>query len=133
MAPFRSAGCEEIVFRAVLSKSWISDNVVLHQAFRRRAKDTDGVTVWFAKESVTSGLSRPTFGTISIHTGRVRDCSTETYPLDVIQDRGSHGYIDGIPFILDHPEGSEEFLALEGEMIAICRQISKLASRLLSG
>jgi hypothetical protein len=136
MPPFRSPDCSVVVFRSVLFEKWIQrkKNATMPslrwQAFKRLQKDTDGVTIWFDKESSSKELENPTFGDISIHVGRVRDCSTTSDNLDVVQDSSNHGFIDGIPYVWNLPEGSPERMDLERRMMDCCREIVVKAARL---
>jgi hypothetical protein len=122
MAAFPALPDETIMFRAVLEKSWkTKDGKLKWQTFKRMKKDTDGVSLFTTVESATEELTRPFFGMASVHIGRVRQASTETDLLDVIQDAETHANITGIPYIYDKPEDEQNLL--NDKMIFLCRRI----------
>lgn len=131
MADFPALPDETIMFRAVLEKSWkTKDGKLKWQTFKRRCRDKDGVSLFTTVDSATKELTRPFFGMASVHIGRVRQASTETDSIDVIQDAETHANITGIPYIYDKPE--DEQILLNDKMIFLCRRIlEKEAATLL--
>ncbi len=72
-------------------------------------------------------LDNPVEGVISVHVGRVRDVSNETYTLNVIQDKPIHAFIRGLLYP-DKFEG-EEKTKIYDDMKSLCMEIAEKAAR----
>lgn len=126
MPEFDALACSEVVFRAALFKKWIrGDGKIQWQAFKRKLKDIDGVSVSLIPEF--EGLNNPIEGIISVKVGRVRDASTEEYKIDIQQDTEKHANITGL-LCPDNFEGAER-QRIDDAMTAICIKIAERAAR----
>jgi hypothetical protein len=131
MPDYPELPCSQIVYRAILYKDWVTANGKIRwQAFKLFPKDTDGVSTSLTPEACTDGLEKPIFGKLSIHVGRVRDCSTEQAALDVIQDGETHASIIGLPYPYS-ATNEEEQQQLNDMMIFLARRIAEKAARVL--
>lgn len=112
--------CEQIVYRAALASRWIkSDGTVRKQAFNRRPPPADrhGLSCSPDLAHRRNGLTLPTYGTITIHVGWIRNVDDD---LDVIPDSPTHANIVGMPD-RNAERARHDFLA--GELAKIARSL----------
>jgi hypothetical protein len=111
----RTYACQQIVFRAAIYPNWIKrDGTVRKQAFNRRQPPADrsGLSCSPTEDHCRDGLTLPTYGTITVHVGWIRDLK-----LDVIPDSMTHANIVGVPD-RDEDPAPHDFLASELAKIA---------------
>jgi hypothetical protein len=124
--PYDPLDCSAIVFRAAIYKKWIRADRIAWQAFARKEKDVTGVSLSMTPDNF-EGLNNPIEGVISLHTGHVRDVSTATHVIDIIQDGDTHAEIRGLVYY-QAIEG-EERRVIEDAMKSICMDIADKAAR----
>ncbi len=128
MGDFPPLPSESIVFRAIIYDGYLKkDGSIKWQAFKRRERDIDGVSVAFTIQDAISQFSDPIFGMTSVHVGKVREISYQEFTLDIIQDEDIHANITRIPYIWNAI--GDEKIKLEEVMEYLCNQIVKLAAQ----
>lgn len=129
MPPFPVLECSTITFRTIFRKEWIRpDGSVKWQAFKPYLADKSGVSAFMTLADVREHSDNPFFGVMSVHVGKIRDCSNDVSTLDVVQDKAWHANIKGIPFpYLD--DGTEDKSNAEKMRDFCAAIISTLAAR----
>jgi len=86
--------CSTIVYRTLTRSRDLRDGLPTSEAFLRRARDTEGLSVDYdvaVPDGCGRGLSKKR-AVVSLHVGRIRDSG-----LDVIPDEIDHANIIGLP------------------------------------
>ena len=88
--------CSEIVYRAITRSSDINEDRrrVSPNAFIRRPRDVDGLSVNHHCSPRECGSALKRHGVVSLHVGTVRDIDVK---LDVEPDEPTHANITGLP------------------------------------
>jgi hypothetical protein len=111
----------ELVYRGLTKKKHISDDnrTVTFEAYLRRDRDTDGLSVGATQYAVTSRLMFPLKGIASLPVEGIRrmyNDASKKY-LDVVFDHSDHGNINrGVPYLSQDPNTAE---ALGGDLARI--------------
>jgi hypothetical protein len=124
--PYDPLDCRTIVFRAAIYKKWIKATSIAWQAFVRKEGDVTGVSLSM-RPDYFEGLNNPIEGVISVHTGHLRDVSTEEHQLDVIQNGETHAEIRGL--LCYHVLEGDERQSVEDAMKSVCMDIAEKAAR----
>lgn len=128
MPLFTVLECPILVYRTIFRKEWIRpDGSFKWQAFKPYRTDTLGVSVFITPEDIDDHSDKPFFGIASVKVGKVRDCSTAKYAVDVVQDMEWHANITGIPY--PYLEEDLEDPTIAAKMRDICTSIKDNASR----
>jgi hypothetical protein len=130
MVTYETLPCGTIVFRAILNKDWvIGDKSVHWLAFQLREEDKGKVSLLMTTQASEEHFSKPTYGNISVHVGRLRDIVIEGEKLGIEQDQETHASIIGLPnFWLE--EDTKKRKILKNKVKNFCEDISEKASRI---
>lgn len=130
MPDFAPVPCGTIVFRAILSKDWITNDTEVHWlSFQLREDDDGKISLLISPEAAEVHFGRPTFGNISVHVGRVKDIPVENGSLNVEQDKPDHFSLIGLPNFWNVTENSKR-KALKSVVKNLCEDIAEKASRI---
>jgi hypothetical protein len=118
---FASLPCTAIVYRAIMKKKWISEDIgqVLKEAFfLRKARSETGVSVNIATVCSPQDCADKfkCNAVASLHVGHVRDLD-----LDIIQDKINHAKITGLPYREDDLAEAERLAGLLAKQARIIR------------
>jgi hypothetical protein len=112
--------CNQIVYRAIPRKEWVDDNGdPTADNYLRRERDVDGLSVSSTLADCKANFTRPIYGVMTLHVGRIRDLG-----LQVVRDEPTHALINdgarGLPY---RNENDLEALNLADELLKISRPV----------